>query len=495
MMAAETLKPGMPLSQLLAGYGSVPINADVHVTGVSLDSRRVQPGDVFLACRGSRVDGRVFITDALHNGAVAVVVEGEVPEALVRQNVPVFAISDLAQQIGVIAARFYGDPSNAMNVIGITGTNGKTSVTSYCAQALTALNRPCGVFGTLGYGRYADLQTGTTTTPDPITLQRMLAELRDDGAGDVVMEVSSHALAQGRVNGMNFDIAVFTNLSRDHLDYHAGMEAYAAAKRQLFEWPGLENSLVNIDDAFGRELFNLGLDGMLGYSMQSADADLYVVIAKRSRTHMQLDMNTPWGDGSVSVELTGAFNAMNVLATLGVLCLLGVPFKSALASLEHVYSAPGRMQLLGGDDQPLVVVDYAHTPDALEQVLINLRSDSDGALWCVFGCGGERDTGKRSLMAAAAEQHADHIIITSDNPRGEDPAQIIEAIRAGLSHPESVQVEPDRARAIAAAIQQAGINDTVLIAGKGHEPYQDIAGVRHPFSDTQVAQACLQERQ
>ena len=495
MMAAETFKPGMPLSQLLAGRSAIPISADVHVTGVSLDSRQVQPGDVFLACRGSRVDGRSFITDALHNGAVAVVLDGEVPDTLNRMNVPTAVVDDLAHQCGEIAARFYGDPSHALKVAGITGTNGKTSITSYYAQALEAMDIPCGVFGTLGYGRYSDLQTPSTTTPDPITLQRMLADLYDGGVEHVVMEVSSHAQAQGRVNGMSFDIAVFTNLSRDHLDYHAGMTAYAAAKQRLFEWPGLGNSLINIDDAFGRELFKLEQEGMLGYSMQSADADLYVMIAERSRTHMQLDMNTPWGRGSITVALTGTFNAMNVLATLGMLCLLGVPFEAALGSLEHIHPAPGRMQLLGGEDRPLVVVDYAHSPAALEQVLINLRSDCKGSLWCVFGCGGERDTGKRPLMAAAAEQHADHVIITSDHPRGEDPALIIEAIRAGLSRPETVQVEPDRGRAIAAAIQQADVSDTVLIAGKGHETYQDIAGVRHPFSDTRVAQACLQERQ
>lgn len=494
MMAAETLQPGMPLSQLLAGWASVPINADVHVTGVALDSRCVKPGDVFLACRGSREDGRAFIADALHHGAVAIVVDEEVPEALARQNVPAVAVTGLGQRAGEIAARFYGNPSADMKVAGITGTNGKTSIASYCAQALAALDTACGLFGTLGYGRYGELQPATTTTPDPITLQRMLAELYANGVGHVIMEVSSHALEQGRVNGTVFDIAVFTNLSRDHLDYHAGMDAYAAAKRRLFDWPGLHSGLVNIDDAFGRELLKTGDKRLLGYSTRSPAADLHAVIAGRTRAHMQLDVNTPWGQGPVTVGLTGSFNAMNVLATVGVLCLLGIPFESALRSVESIHSAPGRMQLLGGNGQPLVVVDYAHTPDALAQVLDSLRADCRGKLWCVFGCGGERDTGKRPLMAAAAEKYADRIVITSDNPRGEDPARIIEAIRAGLSQPELAQVEPDRARAIAGTISQAGSDDTILVAGKGHETYQEIAGERYPFSDSQVAQACLRDR-
>ncbi len=495
MMAAETLKPGMPLSQLLAGWSTVPISADVHVTGVALDSRQVKPGDVFLACRGSRIDGSAFIADALHNGAIAVVLDGQVPETLVRQNIAAVAIDNLPQRVGDIAARFYGDPSADMKVVGITGTNGKTSISSYCAQSLAAMEIASGLFGTLGYGVYGELQPGTTTTPDPITLQRKLAEMRAAGVEHVLMEVSSHALDQGRVNGTAFDIAVLTNLSRDHLDYHADMDAYASAKRRLFDWPGLRHGLINRDDAFGRELLAAGDDRLLGFGMQSPDADLYAVINERGRSHMQLELRTPWGQGTAMVGLTGDFNAANVLTTLGVLCLLDIPWETALESLAAVQPAPGRMQLLGGETQPLVVIDYAHTPAALAQTLASLRSDCRGRLWCVFGCGGERDTGKRPLMAAVAEQHADHIIITSDNPRGEEPEHIIQDICAGLTRPDVVQVEPDRGRAIETAIHQADNNDTVLIAGKGHETYQDIAGVRYPFSDSHAAQACLQARQ
>lgn len=494
MMAAATLQPGMPLSQLLAGWGSVPIDADVHVTGVASDSRQVKPGDVFLACRGSRADGSDFIADALHNGAIAVVLDGKVPETLVRQNIAAVAIDDLPHHIGKIAARFYGDPSAAMQVVGITGTNGKTSITSYCAQALAAAGRRSGLFGTLGYGVYGDLQSGNTTTPDPITLQRLLAEMHADAVGYVVMEVSSHALEQRRVAGTAIDIAVLTNLSRDHLDYHADMIAYGAAKRRLFEWPGLQYGLINRDDAFGRELLASQDSRWLSYSLTDRHADLFATVVECGRARMRLEFRTPWGNGTATVGLVGDFNAANILATLGVLCLLGLSWETALDSLAAIGPAAGRMELLGGDTKPLVVVDYAHTPDALAQTLASLRSDCRGALWCVFGCGGERDTGKRPLMATAAEQQADQLIITSDNPRAEDPHAIIQAIKRGLARPDNPRIEPDRAEAIAMAIREAANEDTVLIAGKGHETYQEVAGVRHPFSDSQVAETCLQAR-
>lgn len=495
MMAAETLKPGIPLSQLLAGWTDVPISADVQVSGVALDSRRVKPGDVFIAIRGRQADGRAFIADALHHGAVAVIVEGDIPETLVRQHIAAVAMNDLSMRIGEIAARFHGEPSRELQVVGITGTNGKTSVASYCAQALAAEAGGCGLFGTLGYGVYGNLEPAVTTTPDAITLQRLLAGMRDNGVRRAVMEVSSHALEQGRINGTVFDTAVFTNLSRDHLDYHADMTAYSAAKRRLFEWQGLRHGLINIDDAFGREILATAHTDLLSYSLTSATADLHARIRERTRTHMQIEMNTPWGSGMVTAGLSGAFNAANLLATLGVLCLLDVPFASALERLESIRSAPGRMQLLGGGSQPLVVIDYAHSPDALAQALQTLRADCRGRLWCVFGCGGDRDSGKRPLMAAAAEQHADQLVITSDNPRSEDPQQIIVQILAGLEHAGAALVESDRARAIAMAIRAADPADTILVAGKGHETYQEIAGVRHPFSDQRTVQACLQDQQ
>ncbi len=496
MMTAQNLKYGMPLSQLLAGWASIPIDADVHVTGVALDSRQVMPGDVFLACRGRQVDGRAYIADALHAGAVAVVLEGELPETLARQNIAAVAIPDLSQRAGFIAARFYGEPSAALNVTGITGTNGKTSIASYIAQAFAAASgQNCALVGTLGYGSYPDLQPATTTTPDPVTLQRLLAEWRDAKIQHVVMEVSSHALDQGRVNGVAFDIAVFTNLSRDHLDYHTDMNDYAATKRKLFDWPGIKQGLINLDDAFGRELLTTQSDAeLLSYSLKSDRADLYAVIKHRSRTSMTLNVQSPWGHGEAEVGVSGRFNAANLLATLGVLCLSGLSFEQAMVCLGTVRPAPGRMQLFGGNGQPVVVVDYAHTPEALLQILKALREDCAGELWCVFGCGGDRDHGKRPLMAVAAEAYADRVLVTSDNPRSESAAQIIEDILAGFEQPQKAIVDIDRGQAIRYAIEHAGRSDTILVAGKGHEDYQEIAGVRRPFSDSQVVQTCLREQ-
>lgn len=495
MMVAQSLKPGMPLSQLLAGWTVVPLTANVRVTGVTLDSRCVQPGDVFLAYRGSRADGRAFVADALYAGAGAVVMEGDLPETLARHNVAAVALPDLAHRAGAIAARFYGEPSTHMNVIGVTGTNGKTSIACYIAQVLGDGSQGCGLFGTLGYGRYGQLQAAVTTTPDAVTLQRLLAELLADGVDQAVMEVSSHALAQGRANGMAYRIAVFTNLSRDHLDYHADMNDYAAAKRKLFEWPGLQYGLINADDTFGRELLQTTRQAQqFSYSLEDPKADLYAAITRRDREQMTLAVTTPWGSGELTVALSGRFNAANVLASLGAVCLSGVPFEQALYRLSRLQPAPGRMQTFGGDAQPLVVVDYAHTPEALAQALLALREVGRGELWCVFGCGGDRDKGKRPLMAAAAEAHADHLLLTSDNPRTEAPQQILDDMCAGLKQPGRARMQVDRALAIREAILQATAADTVLVAGKGHEDYQDIAGVRHPFSDTDTVRRCLEQR-
>lgn len=495
MIAAERLSHGMRLSRLLADLAQVPANADIRVTGVALDSRRVQPGDVFLAYRGRRHDGRHHIAEALKAGAVAVVVEDALPEALVRRNAAAVAVPALAQRTGDIAARFYGHPSRSLELIGITGTNGKTSVASYLAQALSDTDTECGLFGTLGYGVVGDLQPALTTTPDPVTLQQTLARLRDRGVRHAVMEVSSHALDQGRVNGVNFAIAVFTNLSRDHLDYHSDLAAYSAAKRRLFEWPGLRHGLINCDDAFGRELLAGNKGQMLAYSLESTQADLYARVSRPGRARLQLDVATPWGNGRCTAGLSGRFNASNLLAALGVLCLLDIPLAEALTRLARVRPPPGRMQVLGGNGWPLVVVDYAHTPEALAQALMALRDECVGRLWCVFGCGGDRDAGKRPLMGAAAEHHADRLVITSDNPRSERPEAIIGAIRAGLTAPDQAIVEVDRRRAIGQAIGLARADDIILIAGKGHESYQEIGGIRYPFSDQQVVQASLQGAQ
>lgn len=490
----------LTLGALLSGIVAVEPEADRTLTGITLDSREVQPGDLFLACLGRQVNGSDFIDAAIGNGAVAVLWEPR-PGTLAlsqtwRQNldgdqVPVLALEGLSRQAGVIADRFYGHPSHVLHVTGVTGTNGKTSVSHFLAQCQSP-DAPCGVIGTLGHGLYRQLQAGTHTTPDAVTVQRWLADLREQGAASVVMEVSSHALDQGRVNGVAFDCAVFTNLSRDHLDYHGDMNAYARAKARLFRQPGLRQAVINLDDGAGRELaaslpasvtrMNYGLNPDHGPD----------VLGRRVALRpdgLEIEVDTPAGSGRFRAPLLGRFNAGNLLAVLAVLLLRGIPLQGALARLATVRPVPGRMEILGGGDKPLVVIDYAHTPDALAQVLDSLREHGPGRLWCVFGCGGDRDPGKRPQMGAIAERLADEIILTNDNPRTEDPQAILDAIRAGMN--KEVRTLPDRARAIQDAIGQARPGDIVLVAGKGHESWQIVGEERIPFRDRELAQVSL----
>jgi len=401
----------------------------------------------------------------------------------------------LSQRLGAIAAHVYGDPSHRMWVAGVTGTNGKTSCSHWIAQSLTRLGRRTAVLGTLGNGFPGELVAGTHTTADTVSLQAEMADLLSRGASGVVMEVSSHGLEQGRVNGVAFAAALFTNLSRDHLDYHGSMEEYGAAKARLFHWAGLRHAVINVDDRFGARLAN-SLDrsriNVLGYGLGKGEiAGRKLDLSKRGLT---LEIETPWGASSISSPLLGHFNASNLLGVLGMLMTAGVKLEDATSALEQVEPVPGRLQMLRRPGQPLVVVDYAHTPDALEQVLGTLRSvlDGDGRLICVFGCGGERDAGKRSLMGEVATRLADCVFVTSDNPRGEDPRAIIEQVIA-RAHP-NYRVEVDRAAAIYLALREARTEDVVLLAGKGHEAYQEIAGARVPFSDAEVAASVLEQR-
>lgn len=499
MMAAQITTPGMRLSELLAGMVTVPVASDVVVTGIVLDSRKTRPGDLFLACVGRNHDGRTFIHDALRAGAAAVALEADqVPDTLLRQDVNVVAVPYLSQQAGRIAARFLGEPSRSLQLTAVTGTNGKTSVAWYLAQCLTSQDEFCGLLGTLGYGIYGEsLTAAINTTPDPVTLQGWLAQWRDREIRQGVLEVSSHALDQGRVNDVVFDTAMLTNLTRDHLDYHPDMAHYAAAKRRLFFMPGLRHAVINLDDPFGRELADSlpGTVQLAGYGIESADAAIRGEISHLGRDGLELVVESDWGHGHVHTTLSGRFNASNLLAVVTVLLLQGVPLEQALQRLAAVRPPPGRMQTFGGGAYPLVVIDYAHSPDALAQVLQALRLQCHGQLWCVFGCGGDRDRGKRSEMGAAAGRYADQVVVTSDNPRSEDPARIIADVLDGMERPDAVRVEIDRARAIALAIAAAGINDTILVAGKGHETYQEIDGVRHPYSDQQIVQSCLQGAQ
>lgn len=504
MMAASHTEygTGIRLSTLLEGYAQVSPADEREIVGLSLDSRRTRPGDLFLACRGGARHGAEFIEDAVRAGAVAVSLESNAAAPTATHSVPVYDIADLGQKIGHIAARFYGHPSHDFTVIGVTGTNGKTSVTHFLAQALSS---PCGVIGTLGNGMYGQLEkTDSHTTPDAVTLQALLAQLHERGAPNVVMEVSSHGLEQGRVNGVEFDIAVFTNLSRDHLDYHPDMTAYGAAKRRLFQVPGLRHAVVNGDDDYGRELLSTLPKDVepLAFGLSACGvASVAQVRGMNLRLHSQglsLDVESPWGSGGLESALWGRFNASNLLAALAVLLTMGVPLADALQRLSRVSPVPGRMELIAGrTDLPTVIVDYAHSPDALQQALAAVREHTatGGRVWCVFGCGGGRDRGKRPLMGAIAERYADFVVVTDDNPRHEDPVGIVAEILGGMTNPYAVYVRRDRAEALAFAIRHAGAAGIILVAGKGHEDYQLIGAERIPFSDREQVAKLLAARE
>jgi UDP-N-acetylmuramoyl-L-alanyl-D-glutamate--2,6-diaminopimelate ligase len=467
----------------------------VQVRGVQLDSRRIRPGDLFLALPGDSHDGRQFIEQAIASGAVAVAAEPPVAGFVDAVQVPVLEITELAAEAGVIAARFYGDPSRELDMVGITGTNGKTTTTRLLAQLLRARGQRCGVIGTLGAVLDDAVTTAANTTPDAVALQQQLAAWRDDGVAAVSMEVSSHALDQGRVNGARFDIAVFTNLSRDHLDYHGSMVAYGRSKQQLFRSPGLRHAVVNLDDAYAVEVL-AGLPSTVqAWSFSAAgrsEAQIRVTEAQFHPGGVRGKLQTPWGSGTFASPLPGDFNLANVVAAVTCVLLLGHELPAVLAAVAGLTPVPGRMQPVPNAAGLQVIVDYAHTPDALAQVLAALRPQVSGGLVVVFGCGGDRDPGKRAPMGHIASTAADRVILTSDNPRHEDPLAILREIERGCSG--DVRVEPDRAAAIAAAIAGASAGDCVLIAGKGHEDYQIIGSERRPFSDVDVAARALQGR-
>ena len=467
----------------------------VEIRRLRSDSRQIQAGEVFVACPGQRTDGRRFIAQAIAAGAAAVLWESNAFQWDPAWRVPNLGIADLAAELGALAAHVYGQPSRQLWVAGVTGTNGKTSCSHWIAQALCRLGRPTAIIGTLGIGFPGALAPATHTTPDAVALQEEMANLLAHGARCVSMEVSSHGLDLGRVNGVAFSAALFTNLSRDHLDYHGSMQRYGAAKAKLFHWPGLTHAVVNLDDAFGRELA-ASLDrtcvNVLGYGLGRGEISGHKL--DLSQHGLTLEIETPWGPGMIRSQMLGGFNASNLLGVLGVLLAAGVELDLATASLTQLEPVAGRLQMLREPGKPLAVVDYAHTPDALQKVLEALRPLlSEGArLVCVFGCGGERDPGKRALMGEVATRLAHQAIVTSDNPRNEQPLAIIEQVIAGAH--ANYHVEADRAAAIHRAIRQAGPDDIVLIAGKGHESYQEIAGARLPFSDVAVAQDALRAR-
>ncbi len=469
-------------AELLRPFADAGITRDaaaLRVTGLTEDSRQVAPGDVFLAVRGAAVDGHAHAAEAASRGAVAVVSERPVCDLPVALAV----VPDLRARRGALAAHFYGHPGRALHCVGVTGTNGKTSIAHYLADLASRLGTAAGYLGTIGWGRVGELQPARLTTEDPVTVQKRLAALRDGGCAWAVMEVSSHALAQDRVADVPFADAVFSNLSRDHLDYHESAAEYAAAKGKLFRWPGLALAVLNQDDAFGRELAAGVADTVawLGYGRQGRDLRWQEldfssgVAAGRWRTI--------WGDPPLRVPVQTEFSVANLAAAVAVLCHAGAALEDVLRAAETLTPVPGRMERFSAPGRPTVVVDFAHTPDALEQVLAALRPATRGRLVCVFGCGGDRDAGKRPLMAAAAEAIADELWLTSDNPRSEDPERIIADMQTGLAGRVPAHRCADRRHAVAEAMASAGPDDVVLVAGKGHEDYQEIDGERRPFSD------------
>lgn len=468
-------------------------------TSITADSRKVQVGSLFLAYPGANSDGRNFIAQAIQAGAQAIVWEQNGFAWNADWQVSNLPMKNLKQLVGSVAAEFYQYPSSKLIMIGVTGTNGKTSVSQWITQCLTFLGKKTAVLGTIGNGFLGAQTEAANTTPDAIMLQAMLADYVNQQADAVAMEVSSHGLDQGRVNGVEFDIAVLTNLSRDHMDYHKSMEAYAATKQKLFDWEGLGAAIVNADDAFGCSLANsIKAQGKtcIAYGFERAEIKLDIS-ASRLRLHdagLSMHVKTPQGEATVKAAVLGRFNAYNVLAVLATLLTMNIGLNEAVAAIEKIKPVLGRMQQFGGGELPLVVIDYAHTPDALEKVLSTLKEQMGSKakstkLICVFGCGGDRDVGKRPLMGNIASKLADEVIVTSDNPRTENPITIISAVVSEMK--TGYVIEADRAAAIRTAINNANQGDVVLVAGKGHENYQEISGVKHPFDDALIAQTAL----
>ena len=506
MMAVESMRGGVALADLLqdlAGDVAVP---GLTVTGLADDSRRVQPGDLFLACQGLHVHGLAHAAQAVQRGAAAVLWEPVEDRSLqaVADGLPVAAlpVAGLSHKLGPVADRFYARPSAQMQVIGVTGTDGKTSVTHFIAQALSGSGESCGLLGTLGYGVYGRLQAPTHTTPDALRLQAELARLRDAGVPRVAMEVSSHALHQHRTDGTHFAVAVLTHLSRDHLDYHGSVEAYAEAKRRLFLTPGLSSAVLNVGDDFGRRLaaqldprVEVTAYGRAGDGCERAAAHWIVLETVTARPQgITLQLKTSRGAASLAASLLGDFNADNLMAALGALLASGLSLDDAVQRLQTVTTVPGRVELFALPGMPAVVVDYAHTPHALQTVLEALRPHCRGELVCVFGAGGERDRGKRPEMGRCAERYADRVVLTSDNPRGEPAEAILDEIAAGFEQPQRAQRISDRGQAIDTAIAAAAPDDLVLVAGKGHEDYQQVGDRRLPFSDRVRVRQALRRR-
>jgi UDP-N-acetylmuramoyl-L-alanyl-D-glutamate--2,6-diaminopimelate ligase len=504
MMPHRTDHKSLLLADLLPGLSGIDWARHQTVSSLALDSREVEKDGLWLALQGTRGHALEHFADARRRGAGAVIAEPSAQWdrdriARLSTDVPVIALPGLRRHAGEIAARFFGQAAHAMRVIGVTGTNGKTSVAHFLAQALST-RVPTAVLGTVGNGFPADLQPATHTTLDAVNLHATLGELFARGAKAVAMEVSSHALHQDRVAGIPFHTAVFTNLTRDHQDYHGSMQAYADAKARLFRGAGLGTAVINTDDPVGANLAADVRPRIYTVAVGSGSnltrlGDRYVHLrgVEARADGMRINFASSWGAGELQSHLLGRFNADNLALALAVLLAWDMPLEGAVAALEQVRPVAGRMMVFLAPGRPRVVVDYAHTPDALEKVLTSLRGHVSGRLYCVFGCGGDRDRGKRPQMGEVAQRLADQVVLTDDNPRSEDPQQIVAEIQSGMLRREGMHVEHDRAKAIRVSVAAAGTDDLVLVAGKGHEDYQEIAGKRLPFSDIDQVRMALRE--
>lgn len=505
MMMSKSQTAGMPLAELLTGYVTSEPVPDIDIVDISSNSGEIRHGSLFIALRGINSQGIDFAMDAVKSGAVAVVYDAQDEYCVQRMTLLSkqvqthwIGIQGLDRVNGEIVSRFYGDPGRYLKIIGITGTDGKTSVTHLIAQALTQLGKSVASIGTLGYGVGNELDPASHTTPDAVTLQRYLHRFHQQKCDYVIMEVSSHALQQYRVSGCHFDIAVLTNLARDHLDYHQDMDQYASAKARLFHEFDLSARVLNIDDEFGRQLsreFDSG--GMIRYSaspsVQKPDAEVYLLNSEITAQGLDVHVATPIGEIHASTALMGQFNIDNIIACISSLVASGLELPQVQWAVNGLQPIPGRMEKFsGGSNRATAVIDFAHTEQALRACLTTSRDYTSGQLWCVFGCGGDRDQGKREGMGRAAEELADRFIITDDNPRTENPQQIVSEILEGLTYPDKACVLHNRQTAIEFALTEAKIGDLVVIAGKGHEQEQIIGHQRFPFSDRQVVQRFMQ---
>ncbi|MCC1495267.1 UDP-N-acetylmuramoyl-L-alanyl-D-glutamate--2,6-diaminopimelate ligase [Alcanivorax sp. 1008] len=484
----------MTLQQLLPDMALSARHAQCCVQGMRLDSRRVRDGDLFVALGGARQDGRRFIEAAIHAGAVAVLTESDKYSEAEQGGVPVIGMPSLSAGLVDLAMRFHRNPMASLSVLGVTGTNGKSSVAWFLRDAMNAVDMPCGLIGTLGahYGDYHD-DIGHTT-PDTLTLHESLAAFRDRGARYVAMEVSSHALAQDRLAGVSVNIAAFTNLSRDHLDYHGDMDGYFAAKSRLFHGHAIAGAVINTGDRYGARLAAQLADNIRCVRVGGKDADIFCTDVQLNADGMSARISVAGESLSLQLPLYGRFNIDNLMIVAGMLAVQGLAPNAIGAALSAVTPVPGRMQPVLADDAPVVLVDYAHTPDALEKSLHAVREHFTGKIWCVVGCGGNRDTGKRPQMAAVAEQLADQLIFTADNPRDESVQEIIGDMLAGVQHAMAVQVIDDRREAVRTAVLQAAPGDVVLVAGKGHEHWQEIGAKKLPMDDVSLAREALHAR-